>query len=487
MTGPDLLTAFCPRGSRLTARLVLVGILFAALLASTVAGCGKKPAPTQAEPEKEASPSVKLSKEALERGGIRVATVSRVVVPEWLSITGELRAPAQNTAVITSRVSGKVLRVLVREGQEVVAGASVAVIDSVEQAKADAELHAARSRLEAAQKNLARVQDLARLDYYGRGTLDTERNSLAEARTAWRNAQANLNLADRTWRRARELNAEGIVAQKDLEAARAELLKARAAEVGTRTSLSLAQSRLHREEAIYRRGLRSLQEIHLAEKDVQSARVDFEAARQAMSILGVTEVTHGRTFTVTAPISGVVASVAVTQGQAIEAITELMKVIDPRQLWLIANVHEKDLPNVRVGQVVRFSVKAWPQESFQARILDISQGIDESTRTARARISFDNLSRRLKTGMFVQGSIQTKAGAPAIMIPREAVQRVDEKDVVYVEKGEGEFVPRPVRLGRSVDERREVLEGLSPGDRIVTGGAFSLKSEQLKSSLKEGE
>lgn len=467
-------------------RALLVVVVFAALLAGMAAGCAKKVAPAPPETPKESSPSVNLSKEAVQRGGIRVEAVSRIIVPERVAITGELRSPAQNTAVITSRVAGKVLRLLVREGQEVVAGASVAVIDSVELAKADAEFHAARSRLEAAQKNLVRVQDLARLGYYSRGTLEAERNSLAEARTAWKNAQASLNLATSTWRRANELNAEGIVAQRDLEAARAELLKARAAEEGARASLSLAQSRLQREELIFRKGLRSLQEIHLAEKDCQNARVDFEAAQQAVAILGVTEATHGRMVTVTTPISGVVASVAITQGQAVEAVTELMKVVDPRHLWLIAQVYEKDLPTVKVGQWVRFSVKAWPQERFQGRIVDISQELDESTRTAKARISFDNPLRRLKAGMFVEGSIQTRSGAPAIMIPREAVQRADEKDVVYVEQGEGKFVPRPVRLGRSVDEQREVLEGLSPGERIVTVGAFSLKSEQLKSSVEEG-
>ena len=469
-----------------TSRKLLVAVVLAALLTGTVAGCVKKIAPAPPEARKETSPTVRLSKEAVQRGGIRVEVIARVVVPERVAITGELRSPAQNTAVITSRVAGKVLRLLVREGQEVAAGGAVAVIDSVELAKADAEFHAARSRLVAAQKNLARVQDLARLGYYGRGTLETDRNSLAEARTAWKNTQASLNLARSTWRRASELNAEGIVAQKDLEAARAELLKARAAEEGARTTLSLAQSRLQREEAIYRKGLRSLQETHLAEKDCQNARVDFEAAQQAVAILGVTEATHGRMVTVTAPISGVVASVAITQGQAVEAVTEIMKVVDPRHLWLMAQVYEKDLASVKVGQWVHFSVKAWPQERFKGRIVDISTSLDETTRTARARISFDNPLQRLKAGMFVEGSIQTQTGAPAIMIPREAVQRMDEKDIVYVEQAQGEFMPRPVRLGRSVDERREVLEGLSPGDRIVTSGAFSLKSEQLKSNVEEG-
>ena len=471
-------------GAAVVASLALLVILLVG-----PSGCGgRSEAPSASAPSPSAAPmTVKLSGEAVERAGIKTCVVARSTLPGSVAITGELQVPSQNTAVITSRVAGKVLRVQVHEGQQVAAGQALAVIDSVELAKADAEFHAAKSRLAAAQRNLSRVRELARLGYFSRDTLETNRNALAEATSAWKNAVADRHLAEKSWRRAHELNREGIVAQKDLEAARAELLKARSVEEGARTRLDMARARQAREETVYRRGLRSLQEIQQAEKEVTQAQVDFEAARQAMSILGVTEATHGRMVTVAAPIPGVVASVKITQGQAVEAVTELMRVVDPRSLWLIASIHEKDLSQVEAGQVVEFSVRAWPGEQFRARILDVGQSLEEATRTARARIKVDNPSRRLKAGMFVEGRVRTTAGVSGILVPAGAVQRLEDKDVVYVAQGGGTFLARPVRLGRGGEGQREILEGLAPGERVVVDGAFSLKAEQTKGSAEKGE
>ncbi|MFH0802440.1 MAG: efflux RND transporter periplasmic adaptor subunit [bacterium] len=467
--------------------LLLVTAL-ALLFQLALAGCSKPdeqdaagPAGPSGENREEA---VTLSETSLKLAKIEVEPVEFSAMENSIDITGELRPPPDGMAVVTSRVQGKVLRLLVQEGRTVKAGEGLVLVDSMELARVDAEYHAAVSALKAARSNLDRVRDMAKMGQFSRVSLESQKDALAESRSSLEQAKAALELAEKSFQRTKELNADGIAAGKELDAARAELRKATAAEQAARTIQGNSAARLNREEEIFRKGHRSLQEVQQAEKEYRRALTDFESAGRAMEIMGVSEVNHGRNFTVTAPISGFVTSVAVTRGQAVESTTELLKIMDVKNLWLTANIYEKDLPRVHAGQDAVFSVKAYPGENFRGKLLDISPEIDESTRSVKARIEVKNPGMRLKSSMFVEGRIILGKGPRAILVPREAVQRLGEKEVVYVRKAPGQFVPRQVRPGKVRDGRQEILDGLSPGETVVTKGAFFLKAEQLKGSME---
>jgi len=467
---------------------ILLAAALALLFQGALTGCSSPdgrgstgPARPSGENREEA---VTLSETSLKLAKIKVEAAEYSAMEDSFDITGELRPPPEGMAVVTSRVQGKVLHLLVQEGREVKAGEGLVLVDSMELARVDAEYHAAESAFKAARSNLDRVRDMAKMGQFSRLSLESQKDALAESRSDLEQAKAALELAEKNYQRTKELNADGIAAGKELDGARAELRKATAAEQAARTLQGNAAARLSREEDMYRKGHRSLQEVQQAEKEYRRALTDFESAGKAMEIMGVSEVNHGRNFTVKAPISGVVTSVAVTQGQAVESTTELLKIMDVKNLWLTANIYEKDLPRVHAGQDAVFSVKAYPGENFHGKLLDISPEVEESTRTVKARIVVKNPGMRLKSSMFVEGRIILGKGPRAIFVPREAVQRLGEKDVVYVRKAQERFVPRQVRLGRVRDGMQEIPDGLSPGDMVVTKGSFFLKAEQLKGSME---
>src|SRR5690606_7085387 len=152
------------------------------------------------------------------------------------------------------------------------------------------------------------------------------------------------------------------------------------------------------------------------------------------------------------------------------------------------DIYERDLSRVAVGQPVAVTTAAYPGRTFPGRIVYLGDVLDPERRTVRARVEIPNTGRALKPGMFAKATIQVGGGgAPLVVVPQDAVQEIDGRQVVFV-PGEraGEFRPVPVEVGQSLDGGRvAVLSGLAPGSRLVVSGAFLLKSELAKGEIGE--
>jgi Cu(I)/Ag(I) efflux system membrane fusion protein len=193
-----------------------------------------------------------------------------------------------------------------------------------------------------------------------------------------------------------------------------------------------------------------------------------------------------RRIAVLAPEDGVVIDKPVQEGARIEDGTALYKTADLSDLWLIAEVQERDMGALRLGAPAHASLVAFPGRRFDGKVEFIYPSLSAETRTARVRIVLPNPDGALRAQMFATVEIETApGGAPVLSVPNSAVLDSGARQVVLVAQGEGRFAPRPVKLGTRGDDWVEVLDGLKPGERVVTGANFLIDAESnLRAALQ---
>lgn len=186
-----------------------------------------------------------------------------------------------------------------------------------------------------------------------------------------------------------------------------------------------------------------------------------------------------------APVSGVVMSKNIIEGQMARAGDELFRLADLSSIWVIADVAEQDLAQVKVGAPVKLGFRAYPGEAFDGKVTFILHELDAATRTAKVRIEVKNPDHRLKHEMFADVTIDAGADeAPRLAVPLSAVIDSGSRQVVLVEKGEGRFEPRAVKLGMRGNGYAEVLDGVKDGEKVVVAATFLIDAESnLKAAL----
>jgi len=193
----------------------------------------------------------------------------------------------------------------------------------------------------------------------------------------------------------------------------------------------------------------------------------------------------GKPLELKAPIDGLIIERPATIGELVDRSKEVYTISDPAQLWAIAEIKERDIAAVKVGQEAAFSVLSYPQEKFHGKVVLIGNQVEAASRTLEVRIDVDNSDGRLKPGMFADVEITTTILENVLLIPDSALQTDGENQVVFVALDGDKFEKRTVSLGEERLGRVQVVDGLKPGERVVTEGSFILKSEMLKGELGE--
>lgn len=212
--------------------------------------------------------------------------------------------------------------------------------------------------------------------------------------------------------------------------------------------------------------------------DAAKTRLDFFdiSAEQVKAIIERGEPT--RTLTVRSPHTGVVIDRGAYQGMRVEPGTRLYRIADLSYVWVQATVFESQLPQVAQGQSATLTLSYLPGRMFEGEVAYVYPYLNEQTREARLRLAFANADGLLKPGMYAEVVLHDLASEPATLVPREAVIDTGERQVLFVSLGEGRFEPRNVQTGRTgADGWVEVLEGVQPGEPVVTSGQFLLDSE----------
>ncbi|HEU4343853.1 MAG TPA: efflux RND transporter periplasmic adaptor subunit [Candidatus Binatia bacterium] len=187
------------------------------------------------------------------------------------------------------------------------------------------------------------------------------------------------------------------------------------------------------------------------------------------------------TLTIYSPISGFVIKKDSFQGMKVMPDKELYTIADLSTVWVNADIYEFELPYIRTGQKATIALSYFPGRAFTGRVSWIAPVLDEKTRTTKVRLEFSNRDFSLKPEMYANVEIDVDGGKK-LAVPDEAVLDSGVRKVIFVDKGEGRFAPAEVKLGGRFDGYYEVLEGLSPGERILASASFLLDSE---SRLKE--
>jgi Cu(I)/Ag(I) efflux system membrane fusion protein len=179
-----------------------------------------------------------------------------------------------------------------------------------------------------------------------------------------------------------------------------------------------------------------------------------------------------------APVTGVVMTKNVVEGQMAKAGAELYRLADLSSMWVIADVAEQDIGLVKLGAPAKLSFRAFPGETFEGKVTFILHELDAATRTAKVRIEVRNPEHRIKHEMYADVEIDAGAGeAPRLSVPVSAIIDSGNRQVVLIDKGEGRFEPRPVKLGLRGDGFVEVLDGVKEGENVVVAANFLIDAE----------
>lgn len=274
----------------------------------------------------------------------------------------------------------------------------------------------------------------------------------------------------------------------------AEVGKARADYAAALARAEVARRAHEREQALLASKVTSQREAEAASAERKIAEAELAAARTRLATFGVSDpdaaLADPSQVVLRSPIRGSVVARNGHVGRAFQPAESLVEVIDLDELWLLADVYERDLRLVRPGQPVQVEARAYPGEVFRGRASHVSQTLDEKTRTVKVRVVLANPKHVLKPGMFATARIE---GAPAtgarrmLAVPWSAVQEVGGRQTVFVREGDHAFELRRVLTGERAGDLVEVLNGLAVGDVVVAEGSFLLKGELLKATLGEDE
>jgi membrane fusion protein, copper/silver efflux system len=190
-----------------------------------------------------------------------------------------------------------------------------------------------------------------------------------------------------------------------------------------------------------------------------------------------------RTLTIYSPVSGHIVQKMAVQGMKVMPGEKLFDVADLSTLWVIADIYEEDLPLIRSGQEALITLAGYPGQEYRSRIDFLYPSLAGETRTVKVRFTISHPGENLKPQMFTDVEIKIDLGRK-LTVPDDAVIDTGVRQIVYVDKGEGNFEPREVQLGARTEGFREVLRGLKSGDKVASSAAFLVDSEAQLRGVK---
>lgn len=404
--------------------------------------------------------SIKVDAETAKRIGLKVEPVALRSLAFGTSATGQIEASPSRKVEVTNPVGGTLVRLFVQPGDSVQQGEALAVITSGElaelrvnaldrRAETAGTVQAAQTNLQLAQQTYTRQQQIAQ-------------TSIAQAQTELRVAQEQYN-------RDRELTTKGALARRDFLESEAHLAEARKA-------LTEAQSRLDVLDAGAEKD-RAQTALEVARSRAELSTATYDTRLQQLGA----EANEDGTITITAPIAGRIADREASLGQsAQDAGAALMTIIDDRTVLATANVYEKDLEKVTLGQPVRVKVSSLPDRTFSGKVTVVGTVVEGDTRVIPVKAEIENADGALKPGMFAEVEVVSASQSkPVLAVPQSALTEIKGQQVVYVENGGG-YQPVEVTLGKTAGDWVEVKDGLFEGDRIVTQRVAQLYAQSLR-------
>jgi multidrug efflux pump subunit AcrA (membrane-fusion protein) len=465
--------------------------------------------------EIETDPNViQFSSEMAETVGLKTVSAEVAGSQGSLVTTGQVKPNPNGAVTITARAPGRVVRVGVTPGDTIGEGQVVAVIDSPDVARAQAEyssasassaeakaaflsaqsqVEAAEARLQNATANLKRQQDLAKAGAFSSPTVEDARSRVAAAEGELREAQTSYDNLQATAERMQRGFEQGVVPRNEAERAKSAADQAKSRLDTARNQLAIAKQSLTREEDIQRQGLRNAKEVQQAEAEVRIAHAGLQTSRSELAQAKAAQVRTqmaaesaatllrqygaspggGSQVTHKTAIGGEVESRPISEGQTVQAGDVLARVLNTSTVWIEGDVFEKDLAKVRVGQPVTVSADALPGRTFQGTVDYIAAEVNTQSRAVRVRTVVKQSDELLKPNMFAR-MILGGGGEGMVAVPAVAIQEDAGSQVVFVEAEPGSYRRTVVQVASTLGDRVLISQGLGAGDKVVTQGSYQL-------------
>jgi membrane fusion protein, heavy metal efflux system len=252
--------------------------------------------------------------------------------------------------------------------------------------------------------------------------------------------------------------------------------------------VDLARQALERKRGLAAERIAPQREVQEAEAELKRAEASVQGARGTLNALGASNDSGGddSRLVLRAPVSGTVIDRHLVQGEVAQPGETLFKVGDLSTLWLIAHASERDAVRVRPGATARVAIPALPGSSLGGKVASVGSQVEVSSRTIPIRIELPNPGGILRPGMSASVWLPVGEGGAVLAVPVAAIQRLQDKWVVFVPREQGLFEIRTVGRGRDMGGEVEILQGLQAGETVVVEGAFLLRAEAEK-ARGEGE
>lgn len=272
-----------------------------------------------------------------------------------------------------------------------------------------------------------------------------------------------------------------LINSSELSGAQLSYLKAR-------SERELHRRNMARAKTLFEADVISAAEFQRRESEFEIASAETRAAQDQLRVLGVSPKsienlansgTIDSVASVMSTINGVVVERKVAAGQVVQASDVLFAVADLSRVWAVAQVPEQQVGQVKVGQSVSIEVPALGHEKLEGKLIYVGQTVNPESRTVLVRTALDNKSGRLKPSMLASMLIESTP-VKRLVVPITAVVRQDDTDHVFVQESDKRYRLTPVTLAAEHSGQRVVLDGLKPGMRIVSEGAFHLNNHRIK-------
>ena len=252
-----------------------------------------------------------------------------------------------------------------------------------------------------------------------------------------------------------------------------------------RERVRTAQANLARQRKLRAEDIASARQVEVAEQEFASAQAEARTAEATLRMAGAAQSTPSGRYTLTAPIAGTVVRRPAVVGLLATDSESLATIADTSVMWVLCDVPEAHASRVAPGQRVVVSIDGSNDAPIAGELTWIAAEVDPRTRTVTARAEVPNETGRLRANQFARARIETGAPRTAVSVPRAAVQRVGEREVVFVRASQGVYEPRVVR--RFGDGERVQVKGrIQAGDAVVTTGSVLLRTEIMPGSIGAG-
>ena len=442
-------------------------------------------------------------------------------ISEYIRLPGEIAINADRAAHVVPSAPGIVRKVIAGMGETVASGDVLAVIESAELAEAKSDYLTKLNEMSCCSMDVTRakairentVKLLALLDKSP--SLDELRRTgsteMGKNRAVLVTAYAELAYTKGIYEREKKLLAQNISSKSDFQTAEAAYKKAEATYAALRDSTSFetmkalfeAQRSRRNQEFSVKAAERKLHVLGLGERDmaalgkaVTAGATAAAPSRKGCEDPNCTDPNCGQCkaeadsdaldvklgwYSLRAPFGGTVIAKHIALGEKLAGDADVVTIADMRTVWVDLSVYQKDLRRVRKGQSVTVHVGAGVPDAV-GTIAYVSPIVNGTTRTCLARVVLPNPTGLYRPGLFVTAEVAIGEFKVAVLIPKTAVQRVENKSVVFVPSAKG-LVAEPVTLGRSSKTHVEILSGVHAGEMYVAEGAFKVKAKLVTSGL----